>query len=287
MTHQPQSLSIRLSTDGLSFCSFTPEEPQPLAYEEHAVRPVVSMAANLKEALVTQPLLRQDYQRVNVLVCTPQFTVMPSEGFERKQGEQAFRFLFPQQAGTYVTFNLLRRSGVAIVFGFDKNIHQLLLDDFPRARFYASASPLTELFGERSICPGGKRLYAYIHESAIARRIGLQPREMSVYAFDQGRPLLINSYNVGGEDDCLYFLLGVWQQLGFDQCDDTLCLVDEGTISRPLAERLKRYVQHVRLLDKGEDFGATLTQGQAPAAGTPSPLAAIPYDLQALLAGGF
>lgn len=270
----PQSLSIRLSTDGLSFCSYTPDAPQPLTYGEHDVRPVVSMAANLKEALVNEPLLRQDFYRVNVLVCTPQFTVLPAEGFTREQGEQAFRYLFPRQTATYVTFNLLRRSGVAIVFGFDKNIHQLLLDDFPRARFYASASPLTELFAERSISPSGKRLYAYIHESTIARRIGLQAREMSVYAFHQGRPLLINSYNVGGTDDCLYFLLALWQQLGFDQCDDTLCLAGDSTLSQALSERIERYIHNVQLLDKGSDFGAALKQAPAD----------IPYDLQALLA---
>lgn len=274
MTTNPQSLSIRLSTDGLSFCSYTPEGPQPFIYGEHAVRPVVSMAANLKEALVNEPILRQSYRRVNVLICTPQFTVLPAEGFTREQGEQAFRFLFPHAAGLHITFNLLRRSNVAIVFAVDKNIHQLLLDDFPRARFYSAAAALTETFAEQSIAPGGKRLYAYIHDSTIACRIGLQPREMSVYAFSQGRPLLVNSYNIGGIDDCRYFLLALWQQLGFDQCDDTLLLAGDSSLSQGLAEQMKRYVQHVQVLDKATDFGTRLAQAPAD----------MPYDLQALLA---
>lgn len=277
MTQRPQSLSIRLSTDGLSFCSYAPAATEPCTYREYAVRPIVSMAANLKDALLHEPMLKEEYQRVNVLVQTPRFTILPAEDFDRDNVENVYRFVFPDEvAGGHISYNLLRRASIALVFALDKNIHQLILDDFPRARFYASAAPLTELFSERSTGVTGKRMFAYVNESSIARRIGLQTRELTLFAFDQGRVILVNSYNVRGVADCQYYLLNLWKQLGFDQCDDTLVLIHEASISQQLAEQLSPYLQHVSLLEKGEDLGGRLTLPDA-----------LPYDLQALLVCGF
>lgn len=281
MTPRHQSLSIRLSSDGLSFCTYAPAAAEPLAYKERPHRPTISLAANLKEALQREPLLQDDYQRVNILVSTPQFTVLPSKDFDRERVDSLYRFVFPDDAQSHVSYNLLRRAGIAIVFGLDRHAHQLLLDDYPRARFYAAASTLAEHFSAIATAPGAGRrtLFAYLHEGAIARGVGQQAQELTLYAFEQGRALLINSYAVHGLGDCQYYLLGVWCQLGFDQVDDTLCIIDDNPTGAPiqLADKLRYFLHRVRLLDKLTEFGATLTRGDQ----------RIPYDLQSLLVCGF
>lgn len=272
-----KSLSIRISTDGLSFCVYEPEAQQPYIYKEYAVRPVVSLAANVKEALVGEPLLRGDYQRVNVLVATPEFTTVPASEFEREQAERLFRFVFPSAGRRHVSYNLLRRSGLAIVFGLDRSIYQLLIDDFPRARFYASASTLVEFFGEKSLIGQCRHMFAYLHEGALSMRLGQQAQEMTVYCFDRGRMTFANTYPVRGVRDCQYYLLGVWQQLGMDQLSDALCVIDDSEASLQLVERLRRFIGDVRLGERTDDFRDTLTHGNK----------LLPYDLQTLLVCGF
>lgn len=276
-----KSLSIRISTDGLSFCIYTPSDvSQPYRYETFEVKPVVSMAANLKEALQTVDLLKAQYQRVNVLVSTPQFTTVPTAAFDREQIDSTFNFVFHGSAAPdvdahaydhavqpHISYNVLRRSGIAIIFGLDKNVYQLLHDDFPRARFYAAASTLIEFFSERSMIGSGRKMFAYIHEE-----------EMTIYAFDQGRLLFVNTYGVRGMGDCQYYLLSVWKTLEFDQLDDSLEIVED-------ANRLGSQAENVgqQLTDKMRYFikQTSLTERSDPH------FSGIPYDLQTLLVCGF
>lgn len=281
MAHRHQSLSIRLSSDGLSFCIYAPATAEPLTYKERPLKPTISLAANIKDALQHEPLLQEDYQRVNILVSTPQFTVLPARDFNRDQVDSLYRFVFPDDTQSHVSYNLLRRAGIAILFGLDRHAHQLLLGDYPRARFYAAASTLTEHFSTLATAPGAVQhtLFAYLHEGAIARGVGQQAQELTLYAFEQGRTLLINSYAVHGLGDCQYYLLGVWRGLGFDQVNDALCIIDDNPTNAPnlLADKLRYFLHRVRLLDKLTEFGATLTRGDQH----------IPYDLQSMLVCGF
>jgi len=262
-----RSLSIRLCSNGLSFCTYSPGQEEPFTYKAWDVNHTISLAANMKDALMNEPMLKQEYQRVNVLITTPHFTTVPVAAFQKEDIGTVYPFVFPKDKPLHVSYNVLRRSGIAIVFGLDKNIHQLLLDDFPRARFYASASTLIEFFSEKSLFGQGKKMYVYLHE-----------KEMTVYAFEQGRMLFVNTFPVVSVADMQYYALNVWKELGFDQVDDALCIVgDSEPRCTELSEKITYFLQNVSVIERGEDFKDKLTQGNQ----------LIPYDLQTLLICGF
>ncbi len=262
-----KSLSIRVCSNGLSFCVYAPGVEEPFEYKEWDVNHTISLAANLKEALNTEPLLKQEYQRVNVLVTTPNFTTVPVAAFQKEDIESVYKFMFPKDKPCRVSYNVLRRSGIAIVFGLDKNIYQLILDDFPRARFYASASTLIEFFSERSLFGPGKKMFVYIHE-----------KEITLYAFSQGRMLYVNNFSASSVNDIQYFTLNVWKELGFSQVEDSLHIVgDKEARCNELAEKIVYFLQNVSVIDRSDDFKDKLTAGNT----------AIPYDLQTLLVCGF
>ncbi len=262
-----KSLSIRISTDGLSFCVYAPTEAQPYTYKTYKVSPLMSMAANLKEALSTEPILQVAYQRVNILVSTPLYTTVPAIAFDRDHVAETFKFVFPKAEPCHVSYNVLRRSGIAIIFGLDKNVYQQLLDAFPRARFYASASTLIEFFSEKSIIGTGRKTFVYLHEE-----------EMNLYAFDQGRMLFTNSYTVHSIDDCQYFILNMWKQLHLHQLDDSIYVVDDDSdMSHQLVDKIRYFIKQATLIERTEDFRETITHGNH----------FIPYDLQTLLICGF
>ncbi len=261
-----KSLSIRITTDGLSFCVYAPTGTPRYVFQKLRVKPVVSLAANLKEALMTEPLLKQPYKRVNVLITTPQFTTVPAVAFEREHIEDTFRFVFPKVEHTHISYNMLRRSGIAVIFGFDKHLRQLIIDDFPRARFYASASTLIEFFSERSLIGTNRKMYAYRHDD-----------QLTVYCFQQGRMLFVNSYPVHGINDCQYYLLGLWKELKYDQLEDALFVVSDDDGSKELVDKIHYFLRNVSLIDRSDDFRETITRGNS----------TIPYDLQTLLVCGF
>ncbi|MDE5550387.1 MAG: DUF3822 family protein [Bacteroidaceae bacterium] len=262
-----KSLSIRVCSNGLSFCTYAPGQEEPFDYKVVEVNHTISLAANLKVALMNEPMLRQSYQRVNVLAATPHFTTMPVAAFQKEEVQDVYRLVFPKDGPQHVSYNVLRRSGIAIVFGMDRNIHQLLLDDYPRARFYASASTLIEFFGEKSLFGSGKKMYAYLHE-----------KEMTLYVFDQGRMLFVNTFDAVSASNLQYYILNVWKELGLDQVDDALFVVgDMEERVTELSEKIKYFLQYVTVIDRSEDFKNRLTMGNR----------FIPYDLQTLLICGF
>jgi hypothetical protein len=261
-----KSLSIRVCTDGLSFCVYAPSEAEPYKYITYKVNHTISLAANLKQALLNEPVLQEEYQRVNVLVTTPKFTTVPVVHFKSEEIEDIFNFNFPKEPPQHISYNVLRRSGIAIIFGLEKNIYQLIRDDFPRARFYASASTLIEFFAEKSIFGNNKKMFVYLHES-----------EMTVYCLNQGVMLFVNTFPVKTVDDIQYFILNVWQQLGYDQIDDSLFIVSDKNQHTNLASKISYFINKVETIEPGEDFRNTITKG----------CTNIPYDLQTLLVCGF
>ena len=262
-----KSLSIRVCSNGLSFCTYAPGQEEPFEYKTWEVNHTISLTANLKEALTNEPMLKQEYRRVNVLITTPHFTTVPVAMFHKEDIQSVYDIVFPKDKPLHVSYNVLRRSGIAIVFGLDRNIHQLLLDDFPRARFYASASTLIEFFSERSMMGKGKKMFVYLHE-----------KEMTIYAFEQGRMLFVNTFSVSGVADMQYYMLNVWKELGLDQIDDSLFVVgDNDRQCRDFADKIKYFLQNVSVIDRSEDFKDRLTLGNN----------RIPYDLQTLLICGF
>ena len=261
-----KSLSIRIATNGLSFCSYTPLSSTPFIYKVYDVQPTIALAANLKNALMHEPMLKDDYQRVNILITSPHATFVPVVDFNADAVEDIYAYNFPKDHSLRISYNVLRRSGVAIVFGIDKIIYQLLLDDFPRARFYASASTLIEFFGAKSAASEQNQLYAYLHE-----------KEMTLYAFSAGRMQSINTFNASTPEDQTYYILGFMKQLQFSQLSDVLSIVGDTGKEQALANRLQNFLKNINIIDRKADFRSTITGGNT----------IIPYDLQTLLICGF
>lgn len=52
-------------------------------------------------------------------------------------------------------------------FAMDKHTHLLLTEHFPTARFFSTASPLTEYFARKSRLGNSRKLYTYIREQQM------------------------------------------------------------------------------------------------------------------------
>jgi hypothetical protein len=186
--------------------------------------------------------------------------------FKAESVEDIYAYNFPKDHSMHVSYNVLRRSGVAIIFSIDKNIYQLLLDDFPRARFYASASTLIEFFGHKSLDGENSKLFAYLHE-----------KEITLYAFNMGLMQCVNTFKVTTVEDSMYYILNFAKQLDFRQTDDDLYIVGDTGKEQELANKMQNFLKNVLIIDRKADFRSSITGGNT----------LIPYDLQTLLICGF
>ena len=205
------TLSIRLSADGFSFSIYHPQDKDDFFFANYPVNVSISMTANLKKMIQTVEEMKHSYGQVNILVDTQRFTPVPFDLFEDEQTENLFYYNFPQRDNEVVLCNILGKSNIALLFGMDKHAHQLLCEHFPQARIFACISPLMEHFSRKSHEGNVRRMYIHARENA-----------MEVFAFDKGKLLFANTFTCQQITDQVYYLLYIWQQLGFNQEKDQL-----------------------------------------------------------------
>ena len=92
--------------------------------------------------------------------------------------------------------------------------------------------------------------------------------------FNNGSPLLINTFNGNDITDVPYFLLNCWQMLGLSQTDDTLYIASNSRNTKTLVKELNRFIQNIHLLRPAEEFHTTEL----------ARIDELPFDLQALIA---
>lgn len=200
-------LSIRLSADGFSFSIHNPLQVEELEVYSYSINQSYSITANLKEMLSTQEVLKYSFKKVNVLYDTSRSTLIPLEYYNDEQAEQLFYQNFTAVPTETVLCNELAESNMVMLFGIDKFCHQVIMEHFPHAAIYACTSPMLErLTCESRKKIDSKNMYIYI-----------QKQQMTVFAFDQGKLQLFNSFNCKHVADQVYYALYIWQQLGFDQ----------------------------------------------------------------------
>ena len=234
------TLSIRLSADGFSFSIHHPQDED--AY--HASFPInssYSMTANVKKMLAVTEALRLSYQTVNILIDTPRFTLVPFDLFEDEQTEEFFYLNFPKKENETILCNILGKNNVALLFGVDKHTHQILTEQFPKARFFACISPLLEYFQTKSREEETKTLYTHCHAN-----------QMEVFAFDKGKLLLTNSFSCKHVPDKVYYQLYIWQQLGFSQEKDQLWLAGDIDSKEELTLELNKFIRKVHTFPQKE-----------------------------------
>ena len=227
-------LSIRLSANGFSFSIHHPSMDGIRYYMPFTINPSYSMTANLKEMLASSEALKRTYKKVNVLIDTPRFTLVPFELFEDEQQDNLFYENFQFKDNEIVLCNILGKSNTAILFGMDKHTHQLINESFPQARIYAGICPLTEYFTQESRSSNCRKLYVHLKQDAI-----------EVCGLDKGKLQLINTFSCKQISDQVYYLLYIWQQLGFNQENDELYLAGDLLGKEQLLEELRKFLRKV------------------------------------------
>ena len=256
------TLSIRLSTDGFSFSIYNPLNGNDVFFCFYPVNVQHSMAANIKQFLADTDELKHTFKQTNILVHTKRYTTIPLELYEDEQTDLLFYQNLPQQNNEVILCNILGKSNVVILFALDKLSHLFLSEHFPNARFFATISPLTEHFSVKSKAGNNYKLFAH-----------LLPEALDVLALDKGKAQLINTYPATNVEDCCYYLLNIWKQLGYNPERDELHLSGLSDKCKILSAQLQKYLRHVFIINPQAELNVT-GDGQAKD---------IPFDMQSLI----
>ena len=258
---QNKTLSIRISTDGFCFCSYTPSLPGSLKYFFYKTEKNLTLANNLQKGIEQCPFVSQDERySVQLVVETEEFTTVPAE-YDDKQDYKAFhRLCFPKNdARVEIVANRLNAMGLSVLFPVEKSLYERL----QKLGDVTCYSTISILLGLLSSKPMGEEKYM------LACFQGNHTFFISVH---EGKIRLANAFRCDDGHDCIYYLLSIWKEQGLSQEDDTLYLCGDKGVEVNMMT-IGRFIKRCKRLNASEMFPSTLL----------NKMEGIPFDLQSLI----
>ena len=261
MDNKQKRLIIRISKGRLSFAT---ADGSDVLYEDYALNSSISMAANLREALRTVPLLEESFERVLVMVDT--YTLMvPANLFVEEESETLYHHAFTDVEQQLVMHTVLPDLNAVVLFAVQKDLRSVIANNFGDVRYTAAEAPVWRHLHQRSYTGQHQKLYGYFHD-----------RRMEVFSYAQNRFKFCNSYAVNNPNDALYYLLAIWKQLTMDAEHDELHLVGDVNERDQLLEEAQKFVKRVFYINPSGEFNrAPVTQ-----------IKGMPYDMMVLFVKG-
>ena len=261
-TNNRQRLIIRVGRGSLAFS--TVEGINEVRYDNYALNSSISMAANLREALRTAPLLGDSYERVLVSIDAT-ILMIPTELYHEEEQELLYNHTFTGSEHQVLLHSVVPELNCVAVYAVPRDLYGVIEEAFPHPSYTASSLPVWRHLHQRSYTGQRSKLYAYCHE-----------RCMEVMAFGQNRFKFYNAFTVNNADDTLYYLLSVWQQHALDANHDELYHVGEFADSKALTACASEFIRRVfTIIPSGEFNRAPVTQ-----------LEGVPYDIVTLYMKG-
>ena len=233
-------LSIRLFTNGFSFCIYSPTDVDVFFYKETEFNNRFSYADNLKKIVFDLGFFSQVFLKTEVVVLSDRFTLVPSEFFEQKKAKDIFEFNFHVEGKGKETIlhNTIDNSDFTLVYGMDNEVHAFLFRSLWNPVFLHQMTKLLPAFTTYSNGNAEKRCFVDFQDSMIA-----------VCSFNGNRLLSANAFRYNDVGDALFYVVSFWEKLHLDQMADYLYLSGKEAKHKSTIDILKKLIKNIQPMD--------------------------------------
>ena len=204
-------LSILVSPDGFAFCLldtirnkyillrvFEPEENKYFNDEQ------------INELLTKDDFLFKKYKKVNVLMPSKKFTLIPAPLYDPAKKNEYFAFNHNNEEGNTIFTNKISDPDSYLVFSVSKPISDLMQNYFPEVNINHHLKPLLTFISHNRKNVHGN----YIH-------IHIEREFFNLIVFNHNTLKFCNTFSYRNISDILYFALNVFKTLDLKQ-DETI-----------------------------------------------------------------
>ncbi len=228
------TLSVHLCMDAFFFSVYNPLRSSHFSFMRCETDETLSLTANVKQIFESHEFLNRPFKRVNIVLETDRYTLIPFELFEDDQAEELFAYSHTSQDNEKILHRILPKCNVAILFGMDRFTYSWLTDRYPKALFCCQIAPLAEYFCSKNRVTDTSELYTVIQENTV-----------NVLGFNRGGVILTNTFHYLSAEDLTYYLLSVWQQLELQPHSHPLFLHGESSHRKAAEQILQKFLRHV------------------------------------------
>ncbi|MCE1200219.1 MAG: DUF3822 family protein [Marinilabiliales bacterium] len=249
-------MSIQISLDGFSFAILDIPKGKYTVLKSFRLflkRPRL-LFVKVNELLNNEELLQLKYKSVEILYATATFTLVPQMLYQNGAADKYLQFNHETEKGFQTEKCLLPRAESWCIFSMPENLKELLLLKYPRATFKHDLFPLIErALRENRNFPERKQVHLHFFRTSF---------EVVVVA---GEKLLLgNQFNFSGDNDLIYFVLRIFDQLRLTP--DTTDLVIHGYFlqAESVYQTLKKYIRKVSFAKPNTAYAYSTTFAQVP-----------------------
>ena len=236
-------LSVQVSQDGFAFClldtirnkfvlirSFEPEESKYFN------------ADKINEILIKDDFLTKRYRKVNAVMPSAKFTIVPAPLFDPGKKDEYFTFNHLSNDGNIIISNKLNDPDAFLVFSVFRPFVDLLSSFHPGVIPYHQVKPLLNYISHSRKSVNGN----YIH-------IHVEREFFNLIIFEHNLMKFCNSFKYRNITDILYFALNVFRNLGINQ-EETIHLSGLTEKYDDLSSNFSLYIRNVKFAEPAGNF---------------------------------
>jgi hypothetical protein len=235
-------LAIQVSPDGFSFClldairnkfvlirAFEPEENKYFN------------ADKIKELITKDDFLTKRYKKVNIVIPSPKFTLVPAPLFDPAKKDEYFTFNHIQENDIIIS-NKVSDPEAFIVFSISKPFNDLINNFFPGIHPNIHIKPLFDHISH--VRKGINGNYIHIH---------VEREYFNLIIFNNNLLKFCNTYNYRNISDILYFVLNVFKTLDIKQ-EETIYFSGLTEKYDDLSSNFSIYVRNLKFAEPTGNF---------------------------------
>lgn len=240
-------LSIRLAPDGFSFFVLNEKEQRLLNFEQHESQVHQDAIAIAIDVLSKRGFEDRPFHQVNVLLDFPEVSCVPFALYDEEQKDQAFSFNHDLASREFVINNHNDAYGLEVLYPIPQNVYEYFGKHYKDFRFV-------------------HRLHLLLHQANIYEAkaqeqlfIAYSKHHFTAVGIRNHGLIYHNTFALNCEEDLIYYLLLVFQELKFDQYSASVLIDGALALDHPSIKVIKEYVQQVDFLSsealKSPTFG--------------------------------
>jgi hypothetical protein len=193
---------------------------------------------SIEDAIYDNPLLLSDFSRIDCVLDTEKFTIVPAELESAEVRNAIFAEMYPAEKEEMleceIIANDLQGQNATLLMAPSARLVGFLRRTFSNCHIMHHLTPLCRYFYSKSKLGNSGKMYAHFRQNKV-----------DLISFGKDTLRVANTFKYHDPMDAVYYILSVRKTIGMDQMTDELLLSGDQTVRETVTPILREYLAYV------------------------------------------
>lgn len=226
-------MSLELDKNALELVIFSLAQENSLIHRRLVLDSSKSLQSALEDAVYDNPLLLSDFGKVDFLIDTKRFMLIPDSLKDEDTREDICSTLWPDYSLSMLS-NTLAGLDSTLVFEEESSLLSFIRRTFPTVRIQHRLTPIITYFHNKDRLSNASKMYVNLREDYT-----------DIIYFQNGELRVVNTFSTATPTDVIYYIMATVKITDFATNNDEIMLSGNPNLREPVAQTLRKYVNYV------------------------------------------